>query len=156
MPIHKNAEIYVSGLRYKALLKLIYAFLMLNIFSNKLSTVHSTIVFLKTQTGSGGISYGLKYQARCIANVAADSQHTSFLVGTLSLREENEVHLIQLSPSSSELTCEGFYSHLQEIWDLSVCSFNLNIFLQFKLQAVIMELLCGKSQNILSTLILLN
>jgi len=61
------------------------------------------------QAGSGGIAYGLKYQARCIANVAADSQRTSFLVGTLSLRKEDE----------------------------------------FVLQAVIVELFCGKSQNIL-------
>jgi len=84
--------------------------------------------FARMQAGSGGIAYGLKYQARCIANVTADSQHTSFLVGTLSLREENEVHLIQLSSSSSELTCEGFYSHPQEIWDLSACPFDFHIF----------------------------
>eukprot|EP00252_Welwitschia_mirabilis_P016142 TRINITY_DN35668_c0_g1_i1.p1 TRINITY_DN35668_c0_g1~~TRINITY_DN35668_c0_g1_i1.p1 ORF type:complete len:354 (+),score=71.27 TRINITY_DN35668_c0_g1_i1:144-1205(+) len=80
------------------------------------------------QGGSGGIAYGLKYQARCIANVVADTQHTSFLVGTLSLREENEIHLIRLSSSYGELTCEGLYSHPQEIWDLSVCPFDSHVF----------------------------
>lgn len=30
-------------------------------------------------------------QARCIADVKADTDHTSFLTGTLSLKEENEV-----------------------------------------------------------------
>lgn len=74
------------------------------------------------QGGSTGIGYGLKYQvkfkpffslkytvfftdcsichlklflqARCIADVKADTDHTSFLAGTLSLKEENEVHLL--------------------------------------------------------------
>lgn len=40
-------------------------------------------------------------QARCIADVKADTDHTSFLTGTLSLKEENEVlhyfHLRNLS-----------------------------------------------------------
>eukprot|EP01018_Ginkgo_biloba_P019040 Gb_02376 [translate_table: standard] len=80
------------------------------------------------QPGSAGVAYGLKYQARCIANLRADSQHTSFLAGTLSLRDENEVHLIQLSPSGAELTCEGIYSHPHEIWDLAACPFDLHIF----------------------------
>jgi hypothetical protein len=43
------------------------------------------------QGGSSGIGYGLKYQARCISDVKADRDHTSFLTGTLSLKEENEV-----------------------------------------------------------------
>ena len=68
------------------------------------------------QGGSSGIGYGLKYQvlsqsrslfnlqllmgsvvvvffwqARCISDVKADTDHTSFLTGTLSLKEENEV-----------------------------------------------------------------
>ncbi|KAG0486113.1 hypothetical protein HPP92_008208, partial [Vanilla planifolia] len=41
------------------------------------------------QSGSTGIVYGgLKYQARCIADVSADPDNTSFLAGTLSLKEE--------------------------------------------------------------------
>lgn len=74
------------------------------------------------QGGATGIGYGLKYQvsvseidknnpdlliwkenddlkwiwvlqARCISDVKADTDHTSFLTGTLSLKEENEVVL---------------------------------------------------------------
>uniref|UniRef100_A0A1D1YTR0 WD repeat-containing protein DWA2 n=1 Tax=Anthurium amnicola TaxID=1678845 RepID=A0A1D1YTR0_9ARAE len=77
------------------------------------------------QGGSTGIVYGgLKYQARCIADVKADTGHTSFLAGTLSLREENEVHLIRLSPSGAELTCEGLFYHSSEIWDLASCPYD--------------------------------
>ncbi|RZR73291.1 hypothetical protein BHM03_00022481 [Ensete ventricosum] len=78
---------------------------------------------------STGIVYGgLKYQARCIADVKADTDHTSFLAGTLSLKEENEVHLIRLSTPGLELVCEGLFYHPNEIWDLKSCPFNPRIF----------------------------
>ncbi|XP_042494765.1 WD repeat-containing protein DWA2-like [Macadamia integrifolia] len=80
------------------------------------------------QGGSTGIGYGLKYQARCIADVKADTDNTSFIAGTLSLKEENEVHLIRLSSSGTELICEGLFSHPNEIWDLSSCPFDQRIF----------------------------
>ncbi|CAH9107014.1 unnamed protein product [Cuscuta europaea] len=80
------------------------------------------------QGGSTGIGYGLKYQARCISDVKADTDHTSFLAGTLSLKEENEVHLIRLSAGGTELICEGLFSHPNEIWDLASCPFDQRIF----------------------------
>ncbi|KAM7514000.1 hypothetical protein LguiA_003583 [Lonicera macranthoides] len=80
------------------------------------------------QGGSTGIGYGLKYQARCIDDVKADTDHTSFITGTLSLKEENEVHLIRLTSGGTELICEGLFSHPNEIWDLSSCPFDQRIF----------------------------
>ncbi|KAJ4962345.1 hypothetical protein NE237_022284 [Protea cynaroides] len=80
------------------------------------------------QGGSTGIGYGLKYEARCIADVKADTDNTSFIAGTLSLKEENEVHLIRLSSPGTELICEGLFSHPNEIWDLSSCPFDPRIF----------------------------
>ncbi|XP_074273411.1 WD repeat-containing protein DWA2-like isoform X1 [Silene latifolia] len=77
---------------------------------------------------SSGIGYGLKYQARCIADVKADTDHTSFIAGTLSLKEENEVHLIRLANGGTELICEGLFSHPNEIWDLASCPFDQRIF----------------------------
>ncbi|KAJ3692862.1 hypothetical protein LUZ60_011957 [Juncus effusus] len=84
---------------------------------------------LTMQGGSTGIVYGgLKYQARCIADVSADVEHASFLTGTLSLKEENEVHLIRLSPNGTEILCEGLFYHPNEIWDLKSCPYNSRIF----------------------------
>ncbi|KAM6542739.1 hypothetical protein CsatB_007186 [Cannabis sativa] len=80
------------------------------------------------QGGSSGIGYGLKYQARCISDVKADTDHTSFLTATLSLKEENEVHLIRISSGGTELVCEGLFSHPNEIWDLASCPFDQRIF----------------------------
>jgi hypothetical protein len=92
------------------------------------------------------------FQARCIADVRADLGHTSFLAGTLSLKEENEVifckiqilissyllsvyswfdceqvHLIRLSPFGNEIVCEGLFYHQNEIWDLKSCPYDSRI-----------------------------
>ncbi|KAI5069568.1 hypothetical protein GOP47_0015869 [Adiantum capillus-veneris] len=50
------------------------------------------------------------------------------MVGTLSLREENEVHLVKYSASTGDVTCEGLYAHQHEIWDLASCPFDPLIF----------------------------
>ncbi|KAM0883282.1 hypothetical protein ACQ4PT_031709 [Festuca glaucescens] len=83
----------------------------------------------RMQSGSTGIVYGgLKYQARCIADVRADAGSTTFLAGTLSLKEENEVHLIRLLPGENELVCDGLFYHPNEIWDLKSCPFDHRLF----------------------------
>uniref|UniRef100_A0ACD5Y8A1 Uncharacterized protein n=2 Tax=Avena sativa TaxID=4498 RepID=A0ACD5Y8A1_AVESA len=83
----------------------------------------------RMQGGSSGIVYGgLKYQARCIADVRADAGSTTFLAGTLSLKEENEVHLIRLLPGENELVCDGLFYHPNEIWDLKSCPFDHRLF----------------------------
>ncbi|KAG6501787.1 hypothetical protein ZIOFF_041671 [Zingiber officinale] len=87
---------------------------------------HSNSFLLWNSTNSS--SSQLLPQARCIADVKADIDHTSFLAGTLSLKEENEVHLIRLSPSGSELICDGLFYHPNEIWDLKTCPFDPRIF----------------------------
>lgn len=59
-------------------------------------TVHFPIIVFAV---NAKIFFGLIYiyclQARCISDVKADTDHTSFLAGTLSLKEENEVHLLR-------------------------------------------------------------
>ncbi|EFJ30103.1 WD40 repeat protein [Selaginella moellendorffii] len=72
-------------------------------------------------------TYGVKYQARCIAAVVADTQRTRFLVGTLSLREENEIHLLQIGDKTGALAFDGLYTHPSEIWGLSACPFDVSI-----------------------------
>ncbi|KAG6503567.1 hypothetical protein ZIOFF_035883 [Zingiber officinale] len=87
---------------------------------------HSNSFLLWNSTNSS--SSPLLPKARCIADVKADIDHTSFLAGTLSLKEENEVHLIRVSPSGSELICDGLFYHPNEIWDLKTCPFDPRIF----------------------------
>ena len=42
--------------------------------------------------GDRGVTYGLKYQARALVALQAENQKSRWLVGTNSLREDNEVH----------------------------------------------------------------
>uniref|UniRef100_A0A453RQW7 EIPR1-like beta-propeller domain-containing protein n=1 Tax=Aegilops tauschii subsp. strangulata TaxID=200361 RepID=A0A453RQW7_AEGTS len=67
-------------------------------------------------------------RARCITDVRADAGSTTFLAGTLSLKEENEVHLIRLLPGENELVCDGLFYHPNEIWDLKSCPFDHRLF----------------------------
>eukprot|EP00898_Chlorokybus_atmophyticus_P004627 jgi/Chlat1/5165/Chrsp33S05033 len=96
----------------------------------------------------GGNIYGVKYQARCLAAQHAEKRLCRFLLGTLSLREENEqcripvshanvdiaksnteekimvaqVHLIEARQDrgGGEVGCVGVYRHPRgEVWHLS-------------------------------------
>ncbi|XP_074370250.1 WD repeat-containing protein DWA2-like [Apium graveolens] len=62
----------------------------------------------------------LSLSARCIADVKADTDHTSFITGTLSLSKRR----MRLSSSGTALVCEGLFSHPNEIWDLASCPFD--------------------------------
>eukprot|EP00899_Mesostigma_viride_P029513 jgi/Mesvir1/9747/Mv12210-RA.1 len=69
--------------------------------------------------------YGLKYKARCIASQRAhDTVNSRFLIGTLSLREDNELHLVEYKSERDEIVCVGLYSHKHEVWDIAPSTFD--------------------------------
>lgn len=59
-------------------------------------------------------TYGLKYKARCMCAQRGYAEKTRFFVGTLTLREENQVHLIQVE--EEEIICQSLFAHSQEVW----------------------------------------
>ncbi|KAL1923239.1 uncharacterized protein VTP21DRAFT_9615 [Calcarisporiella thermophila] len=64
--------------------------------------------------------YGLRHQARCLTAVSADTERNKFLVGTLSPRRENEIHLLELDDDEFEFTSSVF-RHPHEVWDIAAC-----------------------------------
>ncbi|CAM9365257.1 unnamed protein product [Discosporangium mesarthrocarpum] len=73
---------------------------------------------------SASAVYSLKRPARCIAGQTPaadceDQETPGFLVGTCSLREENELHLLGFHEDNNELLCEKIFSHPDEIWGIS-------------------------------------
>ncbi|CAI2170604.1 3714_t:CDS:10 [Funneliformis geosporum] len=68
--------------------------------------------------------YGLRHQARCLTAVVADSDHNKFLVGSQSLRRQNEIHLLDFREDEFEITSSVF-QHYEEIWDIA--SFDSNV-----------------------------
>jgi len=70
---------------------------------------------------SGTASYDLKKQARCIVALEGDTDHNTFLVASLALRGENEVHVIEFNEDTNEVWCPLVYSHPHEVWNCASC-----------------------------------
>ena len=59
-------------------------------------------------------TYGLKYKARCMCSQRGYTEKSRFFVGTMTLREENQVHLIQVE--EDEIVCHNLFGHPSEVW----------------------------------------
>merc|ERR1712166_526723 len=73
----------------------------------------------------GTMSYNLRFKSRGLASLPAnaddDEQQIRFLVGTTNLREDNELHVIEYSEASNEVSCLCVLNHPNEIWSISPC-----------------------------------
>eukprot|EP00752_Nemacystus_decipiens_P016171 g14464.t1 len=75
---------------------------------------------------SASSTYNLKRPARCIAALASNDlseeeqqgagTSSKFVVGTCSLRDTNELHVLGFHEESNELLCHQALSHPDEIW----------------------------------------
>lgn len=65
-------------------------------------------------------------QARCISDVKADTDHTSFITGTLSLKEENEVYIFCPNFEKKKLIsiCVLWFLKSMEFWG---CLFQVHL-----------------------------
>jgi len=63
-----------------------------------------------------------------MTSVIADTERHLFLVGTMSLNSFNEVHLIQYSEEKNDVWCVGLYPHKHEIWSISPCPSEKDLF----------------------------
>lgn len=68
---------------------------------------------------SSSCAYGGKLQSRCLVAQEANSEQHRFLIGSTSLREENEVQLIDYNQESGMATCLHVFPHAHEIWHMS-------------------------------------
>eukprot|EP00300_Choanocystis_sp_HF-7_P036140 c5134_g1_i2.p1 GENE.c5134_g1_i2~~c5134_g1_i2.p1 ORF type:complete len:360 (+),score=60.25 c5134_g1_i2:42-1121(+) len=65
--------------------------------------------------------YNLKQQARALAAVLGDVPANRFVVGTASVRETNEIHIVDFDDDTNALACNTICEHPDEIWDISPC-----------------------------------
>eukprot|EP00939_MAST-03C_sp_MAST-3C-sp1_P002993 g2993.t1 len=68
--------------------------------------------------------YGVKYPCRCIQPRLAEKRRHQFIVGSTSLKDENEVHLLDFDEDAKEVRCLAVMNHPNEIWDLKPCPFD--------------------------------
>mmetsp|Transcript_19860 Transcript_19860/g.55255 ORF Transcript_19860/g.55255 Transcript_19860/m.55255 type:complete len:119 (+) Transcript_19860:293-649(+) len=65
------------------------------------------------------VTYGLKFQARALAAQVAETSSSRWLVGTLALREDNEIQVVEYDPDKETLQCVLALSHPEEVWCLA-------------------------------------
>ena len=70
---------------------------------------------------SGTASYSLKQQARCLAALEGDTDHNTFLLASLVLRGENEIHVVDFNEDTNEVLCQLTFAHPHEVWNCVTC-----------------------------------
>ena len=73
-------------------------------------------------TTSATASYQLKQQqARCLVALEGDTDRNRFVVGSLDLRGDNELHVIEFNEDTNEVVCQKIFAHPQEMWHVATC-----------------------------------
>eukprot|EP01112_Ceratiomyxa_fruticulosa_P013783 TRINITY_DN3894_c0_g1_i1.p1 TRINITY_DN3894_c0_g1~~TRINITY_DN3894_c0_g1_i1.p1 ORF type:complete len:370 (+),score=57.12 TRINITY_DN3894_c0_g1_i1:172-1281(+) len=82
-------------------------------------------------TSAPSLTYGIRSKARCIASVHGEPDRNLFMIGSQSLKDDNEVHLIEVTngtPEQSTINCLHIFPHPYEIWSISPSPTNPNLF----------------------------
>lgn len=74
------------------------------------------------------IIHGLEFPSRCICPQSAETNLTRFLVGTQSLRQENQLHFIEFDDENNVIDKTVFSHPFGEIWHLSANVNNPELF----------------------------
>mmetsp|Transcript_23270 Transcript_23270/g.65794 ORF Transcript_23270/g.65794 Transcript_23270/m.65794 type:complete len:359 (-) Transcript_23270:86-1162(-) len=65
--------------------------------------------------------YFCRQLARCVAPLpGGDNSRHSFMVGTCTLQQRNEIHVVDFDEDTAEVVCRQTLSHPEEIWLLNV------------------------------------
>ncbi|VBB28855.1 unnamed protein product [Acanthocheilonema viteae] len=73
------------------------------------------------------LMYGIDLPARSIVGLPAEQERTLFLVGTLSLKQDNQVCLLEVDDDWLQITKRSFNHPAGEIWCLSSSPIDSNI-----------------------------
>lgn len=76
--------------------------------------------------------YSLRLKARSVVGLKADEDAIDvvnhFMVGTTSLRDDNEIHVVKYTETSNEVACTAILNHPNEIWSISPCVCDRSLF----------------------------
>ena len=73
-------------------------------------------------TSSATASYQMKQQqARCLVALEGDTDTNRFVVGSLQMSGDNELHVLEFNEDTNEVYCQNVYAHPQEIWHCVTC-----------------------------------
>ncbi|KAH9515288.1 EARP-interacting protein [Bulinus truncatus] len=74
------------------------------------------------------VIYGLEFQARSLCAQESESDRIRFLVGTQSLRSENQVHYIDFDDENNIINKTIFLHREGEIWNISSSTWDASLF----------------------------
>ena len=73
-------------------------------------------------TSSATASYLIKHQqARCLVAVEGDTDRNRFVIGSLDLRGDNELHVLEFNEDTNEIVCQNVFAHPNEVWHCVTC-----------------------------------
>nr|DBA25805.1 TPA: hypothetical protein GDO54_010150 [Pyxicephalus adspersus] len=73
------------------------------------------------------VIYGLEFQARALSAQTAETDAIRFLVGTQSLRYDNQIHVIDFDDESNIINKNVLLHHAGEIWQISANPADRNV-----------------------------
>lgn len=73
------------------------------------------------------IVLSLKNQARSLSSAPSSGRVSRWIVGTTSLREENELRILEYDPDLEAMTSIRVYDHKSEVWDVACCPEDLHV-----------------------------
>ncbi|XP_060081010.1 EARP and GARP complex-interacting protein 1-like [Ylistrum balloti] len=73
------------------------------------------------------VIYGLEFQARALSAQTAETDKIRFLVGTQSLRAENQIHHIDFDDENNIINKIVYIHREGEIWDISASTLDSNL-----------------------------
>lgn len=65
------------------------------------------------------VIYGLEFQARALAPVLAETEKIKFVIGTQSLKQNNQIHLVEFNEENSTIKPLVFQHSSGEIWKIN-------------------------------------
>eukprot|EP00128_Syssomonas_multiformis_P002488 Colp12_sorted_trinity150504_noHs@22635 len=74
------------------------------------------------------VIFGLEHQARALTAQTQEQEHIRFLVGSLTLRHENQIHLVTFNDDENRVDCSYYPHPAGEVWDISSCPTDPSIF----------------------------
>mmetsp|Transcript_15235 Transcript_15235/g.48618 ORF Transcript_15235/g.48618 Transcript_15235/m.48618 type:complete len:400 (+) Transcript_15235:21-1220(+) len=72
-------------------------------------------------------TYELRQETRTLAAVLGEQERHRFMVGSMLLREENEIHVVEYEETTRSVNCVQVLNHPSEVWGIACCPVNPRI-----------------------------
>jgi len=72
-------------------------------------------------SAAGTSAYQMKQQARSLIALEGDTDRNRFVMASLELKGDNELHLLEFNEDTNEVSCQKAFAHPSEVWSCASC-----------------------------------